>query len=283
MSSSAASGRTSNTKASLLSDRAVIAVSGDDAREFLQGLITNDIHKVVGNKAVFSALLSPQGKFLYDFFIIEHNHKLFLDVNKAFVADLIKRLTMYKLRSKVEIAEVPNMKIGVDWGSGVHIAATMFHGAVIYDDPRLRGLGVRAMGEHLMLKDNGEYEKHRLSLGVPEGGKDLVRDRSFPMQWGYDKLNAIDFNKGCYVGQEVTARTKHIGSVRKMVYKIQAASTLPDAGTPVMADEKEIGHMASSIGNIGLALLNIEVVESSVPLYSGEVTIRANMSEWVLR
>lgn len=258
----------SNTRQSLLSDRAVILVSGEDAREFLQGLITNDINKVSDGNAIFAALLTPQGKFLYDFFIMEHEGKFLLDVAKATQLDLVKRLTMYKLRSKVEIALQPDMQVGAKWGNGVEA------------DVRLPELGARMIGTHLGLEDSGEYDKHRLSLGVPEGGKDLEANAAFPMQWGYDKLNAIDFNKGCYVGQEVTARSKHIGTMRKMVHKIQAdAMVLPAPGTPVVAGGKEIGKMAGSAGNIGIALLDIEAAAKG-GLTSGGLEIKVEMPKW---
>lgn len=260
----------------LLSDRAVIAIAGDDAREFLQGLITNDIYKVAADKALFAAMLTPQGKFLYDFFIIKQDGRLLLETDSKAAADMIKRLNMYRLRSKVEIAALPETKVGAEWGGGVHSAV------IQYQDPRLPELGTRIIGNELALEDDGVYEKHRLSLGIPAGGIDLETNGAFPMQWGYDKLNAIDFNKGCYVGQEVTARSKHIGTIRKMVHQVRAdALSLPVKGTPVTADEKEVGKMASSAGNIGLALLNIEAVESGAKLLCGGLEIKASLPNWI--
>lgn len=257
---------------SLLPNRSVIAVSGEDAREFLQGLITNDIRKVTADTPIFAAILTPQGKFLYDFFIIEHHGKLFLDVAKATRAELVKRLTMYKLRSKVDIAELSWMQVAVAWGNS-DIA-----GEVKFTDPRLSALGVRVLGSVLKAEANDAYEHHRISLGVPEGGRDLESNDSFPMQWAYDKLNAVDFNKGCYVGQEVTARAKHIGTVRKRPYKIQASSTLPAAGAPIMTEGKEAGKMATSIGNTGVALLNIEAVSGQLSCEG--MHVQAEMPVW---
>jgi folate-binding protein YgfZ len=256
---------------SLLPDRTVVAVSGEDAREFLQGLITNDIHKVTAEKAVFAALLSPQGKFLYDFFIIAHDGKFLLETDKAGVPELIKRLTMYKLRSRVEISEMPEIQVA--WSK------SQVSGNIVYADPRLPEMGFRIIGKNLNAASNDEYDKNRISLGIPEGGKDLIYNKSFPMQWAYDKLNAIDFNKGCYVGQEVTARSKHIGTMRKAPYMIQAEATLPPQETPVLADGKEIGVLASSINNTGLALLNIEAVNTG-KLSAAEMAITAILPKW---
>ncbi len=285
MSSNDASGATSSIKQSLLPERGIITVSGDDARIFLQGLITNDINKATEENALFGALLSPQGKFLHDFFIIMHDGKLFIDVARSHIPDLIKRLTMYKLRSKVEIAEMPEMQVAAEWsceGRGVSEGGNPPLQYIKYTDPRLPELGIRVIGTSFAVQDNGEYDKRRLRLGVPDGSKDLG-NRSFPMQWAYDKLNAIDFNKGCYVGQEVTARSKHLGEMRKMVHKVQAEGALPPKDTTVMSGEREVGVMASSAGTIGLALLNVEAVSSNEKLVSNGMEIKASLPEWVNR
>lgn len=273
MSSSAASGKTSNTN-SLLPDRTVIAISGVDAHEFLQGLITNEIGKATENAAVFAALLSPQGKFLFDFFIIKQENKLLLDVEKKTQADLVKRLQMYKLRSQVDIAELLDWKVAAGWGSELQAP-------IKYQDPRHPELGVRAMGNHITAEPNDEYEKHRLKLSIPDGTKDLTQNRSLPMEWGYDKLHAIDFDKGCYVGQEVTARSKHRATLHKMIHGVEAEGVLPPHGTPIMAAEREVGTMASSVGNIGIALLNIDAVNSSAELRAAETKIRASLPKWL--
>ncbi len=273
----------SNT--SILSDRAVIAVRGEDARTFLQGLITNDINKVTRQTAIFAALLSPQGKFLHDFFIMELEGNLLLETAKATATDVIKRLSMYKLRAKVEIAEMPHMRVGAEWGQ-IGISNLESGNFVLYKDPRLAELGNRFIlynSEFQILNSQNEsaYELHRLKLGVPEGNADLTYNRSFPMQWGYDKLNAIDFNKGCYVGQEVTARSKHLGELRKLVHQVTADKELPPKDTPVMSGEKEVGTMAGSMGAVGLALLNIEAAHSGKPLYTGGIEIKASLPQWI--
>lgn len=292
MSSSAVSGRMSNIRRTLLSERSVIAVSGDDARVFLQGLITNDVNKVDNGNGVFAVLLSPQGKFLYDFFITEHEGKLLLDIAKSGQDELIKRLNMYKLRSKVEIYAMPELRVAAQWGEALYggLAGEILQGKIWedapyiikYHDPRLPQLGVRVISANILdMTDTNEYNHNRLMLAIPEGNKDLTHNRSLPMEWAYDKLNAIDFNKGCYVGQEVTARSKHRATLRKMVHMVIANTGLPPYGTTIMTGDREVGHMASSEGSIGLAILDIETVNSRARLTCDGIEIEAKLPDWV--
>ncbi|HEU5048185.1 MAG TPA: folate-binding protein [Rickettsiales bacterium] len=262
----------------LLAGRSVIAVSGNDARDFLQGLITNDVRQVTPQLAIFTALLSPQGKFLYDFFIIEHEGKLLLDIERMYEAELVKRLSMYKLRAQVEIAPLSDWQVAAVWGT-----PPAGQGEVIYADPRLPAMGVRMLGRNLSVAGDEEtYHAYRLALAIPDGAKDLTQNRSLPMEWGYDKLNAIDFNKGCYVGQEVTARSKHRATLHKMVHRVQADTALPPRDTAIMSGEREVGQMASSNGNIGLAMLNLDAVASGAPLEAAGVKLQAERPAWSL-
>jgi hypothetical protein len=265
-----------------LTDRAVFAVSGDDAESFLQGLITNDIRKATEAQAIFAALLSPQGKFLYDFFIIRHKGKWLFDTDKARLPDLMKRLSMYRLRSKVEFAEMPELQVMAVWGE--ERGARHEVRGISYADPRVPELGQRILDKEIpafagMTKQEpGDYDRHRLTLSVPDGARDLIPDRSLPLEYGYDELNAIDFNKGCYVGQEVTARTKHRATLRKFIHSVKADAVLPPFGTPVMAAEREIGVMAGSNVQIGLALLRVE--EAVRPLSAAGITLTASLPVW---
>ncbi len=290
----------SNTRHySFLPDRAVIAISGEDARSFLQGIITNDIYKVSENTAVFAAILSPQGRFLHDFFIIESQEKLFLETEKSSLPDLLKRLKMYKLRSNVEIEERPELKVGVtfslkggEYSSPSSLTLTPSEEVVVenssayprnsftYQDPRHSELGTRIIGENLPIESTGDYDLHRLKLAIPEGSKDLIVNRSLPVEWAYEKLHGVDFNKGCYVGQEVTARSVHRASLHKYIHSVKANSKLPPAGTKIMAGEKEAGIIASSHSNIGLALLNMEAVANSKELLCESVSMSAEIPTW---
>jgi len=256
-----------------LPERAVLAITGEDAKPFLQGLITNDINKVTEEQAIFAALLSPQGKFLYDFFIIEHEGKLLFDIEKARMPEFIKRLTMYRLRSKVEFTPMEQLQVTVMSGGDTD------RGDICFIDPRLGALGVRIISESAVQADElGDYNRHRLMLGVPDGARDLTPDRSLLLEYGYDELNAIDYAKGCYVGQEVTARTKHRATLRKFIHCVTGEGNLPPAGTAVMANGHEIGTMASSKEDIGLAILR--VAEANGALISDGISLKARLPEW---
>ncbi|MEI6730247.1 MAG: folate-binding protein, partial [Pseudomonadota bacterium] len=210
----------------LLQDRGIVAVSGDDSRSFLQGLITNNIAKVNEKQAIFACLLSPQGKFLYDFFIIESQGNLLIETEKSIIPELVKRLSFYKLRAKVEIKELPNLQVG--WIESKSSDDTFQNNDVIFSDPRSNELGMRIIAEDLTPgEEESTYDSTRIKLGIAEGSKDLTTNRSLPIEFGYDKINAIDFNKGCYVGQEVTARSKHRATLHKFIHFIEAKSTLP--------------------------------------------------------
>ncbi len=259
-----------------LPDRAVLAVSGEDARTYLQGIITNDVRKVTPENAVFSALLSPQGKYLFEFFIIGHEGALLLETDKARLPELIKRLTMYRLRAKVEFAEKPELNVTALWGN--RVPSTEY--VTTYDDPRHPELGKRMLTASAQ-EGNADYETHRLSLGIPEGGKDLIVDRSILLEYGYDHLGAIDFNKGCYVGQEVTARSKHRATLHKYIHCVTADSALPPAGTVITSNGRELGDMRSSRGTIGLAVLRTGDAALTPLLDAGGVPIKAQLPAWI--
>lgn len=258
---------------SLLSDRSVLAVSGEDARSYLQGIITNDIHKATAEKAVFAVLLSPQGKYLFEFFIIEHEGRLLLETDKARLPDLIKRLMMYRLRAKVVFEEVAALQVAAVWNEAP-VAG------IAYDDPRLPALGKRVLTSQA-LKSIADYDAYRISLGVPEGGKDLIVDRSILLEFGYDHLHAIDFKKGCYVGQEVTARSKHRATLHKYIHCVSADFPLPPSGTIIMSNGRELGEMRSSCGTTGLALLRTADAALSQQMLAGNIPIRAGMPQWI--
>jgi len=271
-----------------LADRAVLAAEGEDIRDFLQGLITNDIRKVNPQQAIFAALLSPQGRFLYDFFISEYQGKLLIETDKARLPELKKRLMMYKLRSRVMFTDMPQMKVAAIWenAEGGNLESKDW---IIYDDPRLLELGKRLIYSGALVATDADaqesdYENMRLSLGVPEGSKDLIQDKSILLEYKYDALHAIDFTKGCYVGQEVTARSKHRATLHKSIYCVKAKTVLPPSGTVIMAGEREVGVMASVAGEHGLALLRIDEVnralESNTPFVASQVALLASEPLW---
>ena len=264
-----------DAKIALLPDRGVVAVTGEDARKFLDNIITNDMDLLDKQEAIFTGLLSPQGKILFDFFIVRHRDEYLLDVAKDKAADLIKRLSMYRLRAKVAIAERPDL----------HVIALWPLDSVGFADSRFAALGGRQIAD-AALADAELYEAyhaHRISLGVPEGGKDFAFGEAFPHEALFDQLNGVSFTKGCYVGQEIVARMEHRGTARKRIVRVSGEGVLPVAGTDVLAGEVVIGAVGSNSGSLGLALLRLdrvlEFAAKGVGLTAGGVRIVADASD----
>lgn len=270
-----------------LPGRAVIALSGDDARPFLQGLVTNDIDRVAPDRAIYAALLTPKGKFLHDFFIAEMEGRLLLDVDGARIDDLMKRLRMYRLRAKVEIADE-----SADWqvfallpGVGEAGTASPWLNGVAFADPRHAALGGRAIlpagadpaDAGLRLADATNYEMRRLSLAIP-GARDLVPEKSMPLECGFDELDGVSFTKGCFVGQEVTTRMKHRNLVKRRLFTVEFDGTI-DAGTPVTCGDVAAGEIRTSGDGVGIALLRLDLAEKE-GLTAGGVAVRTRKPEW---
>lgn len=257
----------------LLPQRGLIRLYGEDTVTFLQGLVSNDVTRLVHGHAVYAALLSPQGKFLHDFFIIRRGDDYLLDTEASRVAELMQRLKMYKLRSKVTI-EPLGESVSAIWNEKP--SADGF----IYADPRLPELGFRGIG----LKTSGDadaYDAFRLSLGVPDGSRDMLVDKTLLLDVGFEQLHGVDFNKGCYVGQEVTARSKFRGQVKKSIYQVSGPS-LPAPGTALYADGQEAGVMRSSRGSRGIAILRVELVEQAKHiLRANDREITAMRPAWI--
>jgi len=261
-----------------LPDRALLTLSGEDARPFLQGLVTADIQKLSDSRSLYGALLTPQGKFLHDFFILAWGGGIALDCEEERADDLVRRLTAYKLRSKAVIARLPDVKVCAVWNAAVWPAGLETPGntlplkdsGLVMRDPRLAEAGLRIVAGEVsaraflatlggMESDAAAYDEHRLSLGLPDGSRDIEVERGLPLEYGLDLVGAVDFGKGCYVGQEVTARTRFRAQLRKALFTVQAETgMLPAAGTPVVQNGAEVGELRSGRGRIGLAFLRLE-------------------------
>ncbi|MBX6322563.1 MAG: folate-binding protein YgfZ, partial [Rhodospirillaceae bacterium] len=256
--------------------RAVVSVAGPEARSFLQGLVSNDMRRVSPERAVYAALLTPQGRFLHDLFVVELDGALLLDCEAERRADLIRRLSLYKLRAKVTIADAhERYAAALLFGAGALEAlglppepgrATAFAGGVAYVDPRLPVLGVRAVlprdGAAATLAAAGfapgapaAWERLRLGLGVPDGSRDLPVEKALPLENGFDELNGVDWEKGCYIGQEVTARMRYRALVRRRLMPVRIDGPVPAPGTTVLRRGQEAGEMRSAEDGLGLALL----------------------------
>ncbi len=241
-----------------LTDRAVIAVSGAEARVFLQGLITNDAENVAPGRALYAALLTPQGKILFDFLISEQDGILLLDCRRTVREALAKRLSMYKLRSKVLIEARDDLNVFAGLGGEALPGG--------FADPRLPALGTRAIatkGKIAVHTGPEEYHALRLDLGVPEGD-DFGLDKMFALDADLDELHAIAFDKGCYVGQELTARMKHRGTARKRLLAISADTALI-RDSALTANGQEIGAVASAYGKRGFAIVRLDRLASAAP------------------
>jgi folate-binding protein YgfZ len=267
-----------------LTDRGIISVSGPDSRDFLQGLISNDINQVATNKAIYAALLTPQGKFLFDFFISQSNDKLLIECEKSRISHLINRLRTYKLRANADLLdETKNYSVLAIWGDGAGKAmglddilegsAQEKSGGVQMIDPRLAMAGGRvvfpvnfAESEIESIgaapRKKSDYDLHRLKLGLPNASIDLVVDKATLLESGFDELNGIDWNKGCYMGQELTARTKYRGLVKRRLVSVTIEGPPPEPGTPIMVGNKNAGEVRSSNRGNGIALLRLDQLEN---------------------
>ena len=277
----------------LLPHRGVIAVGGEDRASFLQGLISNDTSKVAPGQAIWAALLTPQGRFLNDMFVADGgNGALLLETERERAPALARKLTLYKLRSKVTVEDRgAAMEVAVAFGPAVEKLVPL-DGATAFVDPRLPALGVRVLapvGQAAALlvargaarADLEAYEKLRLSLGVPDGSRDLLPEKALLLESGFDELNGVDWNKGCYMGQELTARTKYRGLVRKRLFPVKVDGPLPAFGAPIERDGQEVGEIRSGAGDRALALLRLEAVRSEGALTSGETRIQPEVPAWM--
>ncbi len=261
-----------------LGSRGVVTVGGRDRKSFLQGVISNDIEHVAADRAIWAALLTPQGKYLHDFFVIEIDDTLYLDCESERLMDLGKRLHRFKLRAEVELGIGEGFAVyalyGDDALDGLGLSAepgascTLGEGAV-YTDPRLPAAGARALlpegdAENALTSmgfsagDANSYDALRLELGLSDGSRDLVIEKSTLLESNFDELHGVDWDKGCYIGQELTARTKYRGLVRKRLMPVRIDGPVPEKGTPVLAGGMEIGEMRSGLESRGLALIRLE-------------------------
>jgi folate-binding protein YgfZ len=270
-----------------LPERSTVAVEGPDAHKFLQDLITNDLDLLKSQSTVHAGLLSPQGKILFEFIVVQTERGFVLDTVRARAKDLVKRLTLYKLRAKIEISDRgDDQDVYAAWGEGAEQVAQG------YADPRLAGLGVRivrpkdaAIAE---TEDVAAYEAHRIALGVPEADKDYVLGDTFPHEACFDILHGVAFDKGCFVGQEVVSRVQHRGTARKRFVIVEGNAALPPAKTEVTAGEEParavIGVMGSSVGTSGLALVRIdraaEMLAKGQKIVAGDVVVTLRVPSW---
>ncbi|HKS61418.1 MAG TPA: folate-binding protein [Xanthobacteraceae bacterium] len=281
--------------AALLPDRGVVKVAGEDARKFLNGLLTTDIADVAPGRAAFAALLTPQGKIMVDMIVTEAAAEdgggFFLDCPRALSGTLTDRLNFYKLRAKLQIEDLSEaLGVMAIWdGDG----ETEY--GLCYGDPRLPALGSRCMlPPHLAaeaaadlgatLVDAEQYDAHRIALGAPRGGLDFQYNDAFPHEADMDQLNGIDFDKGCYVGQEVVSRVEHRGTARKRVVPVTFEDFGPEDGIAVHVGDVEVGIMGSSANGRGLAMLHLsrigDALAAGAPIMCGGIALHPVKPAW---
>lgn len=272
-----------------LENRAVITISGKEAKSFLQGLITNDINKIDSGEAIYSLMLSAQGRFLYDFFIHKYNDEIILDCSSTYVDEIVKKLLFYKLRAQVEIKKssfvvasiIGNKLENINFGQNI----------ICFIDPRNSKMGYRLIGLEVDLLEINQdresldfYNHHRLNLKLVDDS-DLFYDKSLVLEYGFDDFNAIDYKKGCYVGQEVTARTHYRGLIRKKIFLIEIIGLNEIAkDTSILNGEIEIGKILSSVffnqKLIALALIkNIGEGDNPINLANLKLTLSLDLKE----
>ena len=258
-----------------LPNRAVIEVSGEDRVSFLQGLVSNDVAEAAPGRAVWAALLTPQGKWLADFFILADGGRLLLDCEAGQMAMLVQRLTRFRLRAKVAVQPVP-LHVYAGWGSGAPEAG------IAAPDPRTPDAGWRVLSEVPLPADATaeDWDRHRLALGLPDGSRDLETEKTTLLEAGFDELHGVSWTKGCYMGQELTARTKYRGLLKRRLVPVRIDGAEPPPGTPVLRAGAEVGAMRSAVSGLGLALLRLDAIEAG-DLACGAAVLRPAPPAWM--
>ena len=268
-----------------LGDRAAIEVAGPDARVLLHDILTADIADLGDGMATHAALLTPQGKILFDLFVVAQGDGFLLDCAAAQAEALIRRLTLYRLRRAVTFTLRDDLAVAAAWGEA---EAPPLAGGIVYADPRLAAAGFRLIvprqsADSLANAAPAAYHAHRIGLGLPDSEADIGSGAVFPHEANMDLLAGVSFTKGCYVGQEVVARMQHRGTARSRFVPVTAAAPLPAPGSEVTAGGRRIGKLTSVAGHSGLALLRLDRLGDGAGLAADGVAVEAALPEWLPR
>jgi folate-binding protein YgfZ len=250
--------------------RGVIAIAGVDRVSFLQGLVSNDVGEAAPGRAVWAALLTPQGRWLADFFIFSDGERLLLDCEREHIPLLLQRLGRFRLRSKVALHDISNeLGVYVAWNEPPPET-----GALIAPDPRLDAAGWRLLSARRLTRSatDADYDRHRLLLGLPDGSRDLESEKTLLLEAGFDELHGVSWSKGCYMGQELTARTKYRGLLKRRLVPVVVDGPLPSPGTPVRMSTAEVGTMRSGRDDRGLAVLRLEALGAALACSAATLT-----------
>ena len=266
------------TKMAELPERGVIGVEGADRVSFLQGLVSNDVAEVAPGRSVWAAFLTPQGKWLADFFIHADGDRLLLDAERAQIPMLVPRLSRFRLRAKVTVESEEDYRVYVGWDGLISGAEA---GCIAAPDPRLPQAGWRAIAKKPIPINAtpGEYDAHRLALGLPDGSRDMEPEKSILLEAGFDELQGVSWSKGCYMGQELTARTKYRGLIKRRLVPVAIDGPTPEPGTPIFKDGIDVGTMRSSCDRSGLAVVRLDAIKAT--LACGNATLTPHAPPWM--
>ncbi len=258
--------------------RGVVELAGDDRVSFLQGLVSNDVTQAAPGRAVWAGLLSPQGKWLSDFFVLAEGERLLLDCPRDHVAMLLAKLSRFRLRARVSLRDASDaLAVHAAWGGAPDLPG----GVIAAPDPRLAAAGWRILAPAPLpaTADAAAYDLHRIGLGLPDA-RDLEADKTVLLEAGFDELNGVSWSKGCYLGQELTARTRYRGLIKRRLVPVAVEGPLPAPGTPVLRDGQEIGSLRSGQGAAALALLRLDALEAA-SLACGQARLIPRMPAWM--
>ena len=266
------------SKLALLPERGVVAVAGEDRVSFLQGLVSNDVAQAAPGRAVWAALLTPQGKWLADFFILSDGARLLLDCERAQAPMLVQRLMRYRLRARAELHDLSGaLHVHAAWDGTPDLPADV----IAAPDPRLPEAGWRVLADRALPAnaDAAAWDAHRIALGLPDGSRDMEAEKSVLLEAGFDELQGVSWSKGCYLGQELTARTKYRGLVKRRLVPVAIEGEAPAPGTPVLRDGAVAGVLRSVADGMGLALLRWEAIDG--PLACGAARLAPRRPAWM--
>jgi len=255
-------------------ERAVLSLEGLEAENFLHNLVTADILGLAEGAARYTALLTPQGKILFDFFVVKTANGYLLDCAASQLEELTKRLMFYRLRAKVAIAERKDLEVGV--------SPERPSGMTAYIDPRTPLIGWRVIAEKGKLPTGNGYDQARIALGLADSDGDIGSGELFPHEANFDQLGAVSFSKGCYIGQEVVSRMEHRAAARSRILPATVDGAAPPRGTAIKSADKIIGSVLSSVGNSALALLRLDrMAEATQPLLTDAVRVHVHKPAWI--
>ncbi len=264
-------------------DRGLVSVSGADRRTFLQGLISQDVDRISASRAAYGAFLTPQGKYLHDFCLAEIGDRLILDGEPGRTDELIQRMSRFKLRAQVELTATDDLAVLAVFGPDAPAvldlpeepgAAHPMAGGIAFVDPRSAELGCRLMLPTVDLNgviadlavEQGTFQAYdtlRISLGIPDGQRDMEVEKSILLECNFEALNGIDWDKGCYIGQEVTARTKYRGLAKRQLLPVKVEGAAPAPGTAILAGGKQIGEIRSIHDGLAIASLRLDALDDA--------------------